>query len=249
MSNNNNNFDKIDDFIMGKLESEELKSFEFELSNNDALSAAVTQQRKLFDGIRNAGRREFVADLKVIHEKVVTEKKRTAKIINFNWRQLLVVASTMCILLVSWWLFTDTSSDAQSIFADNYEPFALNQNLRNFGQEEEMIQAAEYYRNKNYNESLPLLQKIDSNESSSSIKMAIAISYFENKDTEKALEILNDIIVSKDPFLSDLAHWYSALFKLQNRQNEEAKSHLEYLSSSLDKDKHLDAKKILEKLR
>ena len=136
----------------------------------------------------------------------------------------------------------------QELFANNYEPYALNQVLRNSEEDKDLKEAAYLYRNKDYEKSLPSLQNALKSNNSPALKIALSISHFENGEPIKALENLNEIIILKDPFLSDVAHWYSALFYLHAGQVEKAKVHLEFLADSPERDKHNEAKKILEKL-
>jgi len=249
MSESKNNFEKIDDFIMGKLKGEELNSFNLELASNEELSAAVEQRNKLYHGIREAGRKEFVADLKEIHKDVIGSKQKPSKVIKFNWRPLLMVASTLLVVITSWWLWSGNENDPNSLFASNYEPYALNQNLRDDSGSEDFVEGAKLYREKNYAESLPIFQKLAEKNNSPSLKMAIAISHFENDNTPRAIETLQEIIASEDPFLSDLANWYSALFYIKLDEKENAKSHLEILASSSDNDKYEESKLLLSKLK
>jgi len=249
MNENTDFFNKIDDFIMGNLRDEELNSFELELANNEALAKAVNQQRILYESIRKSGRKEFVADLKVIHKKVVDNDPKLAKIRKFNWRPFFAAAAVLFIVASCLWLFIPASTDSQSLFVANYEPYELNQNVRDFQQDQNLLRGAELYRDKNYNESLPILEKVSEDNTSSSITMAIAISQHENGETKKAISILQKIIDADDPFLSDLAHWYSALFYLQLDQKENAITHLSILTDSAQNDKYEEAKQLLEKLR
>lgn len=249
MKDKNHNFYNIEDFIMGNLKGEDLDAFERELAQNKELSEEVTQQKKLYQGIRTAGRKEFVKDLKEIHKSVVGIDRNSSKIINFNWRPILAIASIFLVAFFSWWLLSIPSHSSQDLFSKNYEPYSFNQNLRDSDQDKQLIQAAEFYRNKKYAESLPLFQKAAQNNNSSSIKMAIAMSYFENDEPQKAINVLKEIIDSQDPFLSDLAHWYSALFYLHLDEKENALSHLQLLASSDQNDKYLEAKDVLTKLQ
>lgn len=243
-------FAQIDDYILGHLEEKEVIAFQQELEQNIALTEALHSQERILRGMTEGGRIELKAELKEIHQKVINTPRPKTKVKKMDWRPFVAAASLLFLGLVAWWSWPLPANEPQQIFATNYEPYELMLAMRNETEDKRIGEAAKFYRQRRFAEAIPILEALISEEGEHSQKiLALAISRFEIGEKEKAFLPLQKIIKDKDPFLSDLAHWYSALFYLQLNQSAKAIPFLETLANSPNAAKREAAQKILEQLK
>jgi len=250
MKATNRFFEQVDDYILGHLTEQDVLAFQEELKQNSALAEALDSQERILRGMTEGGRMELKAELKAIHQKVVQAPKPEAKVRKINWRPFVAAASLLLLGLVAWWAWAPQANTPQQIFATHYEPYELMLAMRDEGEDKRIGEAAKLYRQRQFAEAIPILEALIEKEGEHSQKLlALAISRFENGESEKAFLPLQQIIKDKDPFLSDQAQWYSALFYLKLDQSQKAIPFLEVLAKSPNAAKRSEAQKMLAQLK
>ena len=167
-----------------------------------------------------------------------------------DWRPFIAAVFLLGLGLVSWWFWPPPQNAPQQIFANHYEPYELMFDMGTEAADKRMEVASKFYRQRQFTEAIPVFEILTSEEGEHAQELlALAISRFEIGKKEKAFLPLQQIIKDKDPFLSDLAYWYSALFYLKLEQSAKAIPFLEKLTNSPNADKQETAQKILEQLK
>lgn len=250
MNEQNLYFDKIDAFLLGHMEAAEAEDFKAEIRLDEELTAQVEARKRLIGAMSESGRREMKLQLKNIHREVIDETPRMRKM---NWRPLLAAASIAMIGLMMWWLWMPQSTTSQDIFAANYESYELSLALRDEAPEARVGELNQLYRNKKYAESIPILQELIADEESNDqfgaqLQLALANAFFATGEKGRAIQPLLQIIETEDPFLSDEARWYAALFYIEQNNNQAAIPFLTTLANNSRADHHVEAMKILKSL-
>lgn len=249
MEKENDYFKKIDDYLLGHLTEKEAADFRQQLEVNAELAAALASQERIRKGMLEGGRRALKAELKMIHREVTAPQNAEAKIKKLHWRPLAAAAAIALLGILTWWLWAPPPQNPQQLFADNYESYQLLLNQRDAADDTLTLEIAQLYRSGKFEEVLPALQaQGQQDQPNAQLLLALAITEYETGHPQNAFAPLNQIIRSNDPFLSDLAHWYSALFHLHLQEVAKARPHLEVLANAPDADKHLEAQKILDHL-
>lgn len=256
MKDKENYFEKIDDYLLGHLSEIENTKFEKALESDEALAKAVAAQERIRKGMMEGGRRKLRAELKAIHQEVVFSDESSysdepsAKVRKLNWRPMVAAAAVLLLGVLAWWLWGGQGVSPERLFAQNFEAYDLVLNQRDEGKGEQLPKLIELYDAKKYEVAKPMLESmLKEDVTNSQLRLALAIARFETNETTTAFKPLTEIIQSEDPFLSDLAKWYSALFHLRLNQIEQALPFLQALADDPDADKHQAAKKILQQIQ
>ncbi len=250
MRDQNKYFEIIDDFLLGHLDPAAAEDFQQQMQKDPELAKAVDSQKRLQRGIIVGGRRALKEDLKAIHQEVVGSMPDSEPEKKINWRGYVVAAIIVFLALLAWWLWMPQKAEPQKLYAQYYQTFQPVLALRDSNTDPRINEVANLYRNGAYTEAIPLLEALLlQEEDNSQLLLTLAVARFETGDSSKVFSALQQIIDANDPFLSDQAKWYSALFHLQLQQVDQALPFLQSLADEASADKNQEAKKILDALK
>lgn len=246
MKDNIDPIDKIDAYLLGHLDENETANFKQEIRMDKSLAEKVAKRERLIAAMAVSARREMKDQLKEIHKNVIPEAKQRS----INWRPLLVAASVAIIGLMIWRFAFPDGASAQQLFAENYKSYDMSLAVRADGADPRLAEVSQLYRKGDYQQAMPFLQTLASEQAENAeLKLGLAMAYYETGAVDQALPILNQIIADKDPFLSDEASWYAALFLLKQDRVNDARPLLKDLAERPGADHQLAAKGILSQLQ
>lgn len=241
------NEEKFDAYILGTMPEGERAAFAARLLEDAALNAKFIEHERAVAGIRKDAREELREDLEAIHQKKPRILKET-KVLKL--RPILSWAAAAILLLIGVFYFMPSStSSSDELLAEYYAPYTLKVGLRNNGGQEDLLQIDDLYAKGEYTAAIPLLnQYLRDHPAENTLRLALAISLFETKKTDAAMNELNVIEQSADAFLQDQVSWYKALMLIEQDKMVQAKSLLAPLANNREADHHESAVELLSKI-
>ena len=214
--------DKIQDYIEGILESEELGDFERQLASDSELRNLVSLQREVHEILN---KRVHSKEIELRNTLVDAERRqRFGKARNlFDFKKLASVAVAVCVLIAAALFFFQPSSSLYDLpimtseivrgaeFDAQYEAAVKSFNAREFEQTISLLTPLvkdkpdvlqyQYYLGlahlgqKDWKNAIDILEPISAGQSVfvDESKYYLAICYMENGDKEKAVNLLNEI--------------------------------------------------------
>lgn len=207
--------DSIDKYLLGKLSGAELSDFEKQVNEDSELAEEVRLQQGAFKMIDLAGDERMRATIKKVHTKMHMPSKRK------NNRRFLLLASAAAVLAVfliwNFFIKTDQILSPEKAYAAYFEPLPMSFAERGGG-DKELVNASMFYSKGEYEEAISIFEKLNDDNTDTSIDMALGISLLEEGEYKKAISIFEELILTKDPFYEHHAYWYAALgyLKLEN---------------------------------
>ncbi|MFK8105266.1 MAG: tol-pal system YbgF family protein [Saprospiraceae bacterium] len=246
-------FNRIDDYLLNRLNKTEEQAFEIEMSKNQALATAVQQQQKIIEGIESYGRDAFKTYLKEIHQDVIETSKTSpllpAKKNNFRKIICWTIAAGMLLLSIFWFL-KPKNNEIEKLYAQHYVPYDLKVQSRTGDTLTLWIEAKALYTKKTYAKALPLFKSLLEKQPTNILaQLGAGICLLEINEPVKAIRYFDRIINSNDLLYKDQAQWYKGMALLKLKDVEAAKAIFESLASTPSADHHKAAKEILQQLQ
>ncbi len=248
MKQENNNFDKVYNFLEETLDEHEKAEFLKELEYNNELKKELKLQKSLNRLLEDKHILPFYNTLKDVEQDIKTLKEKQKRINKF-WYS----AAAVLILLVSTVLITQHTKErnnVEDIFSQYYAFSPSGEITR--GESDIMSNLSDgliQYDLHNYDKAISILKDVISKDSLN-IKAIfyISMSYIETGKYNLAIKNLESIEKYNKHILIDQIKWYLALCYVKTNNKEKAIKELSELANSryYCKDK---AKEILEKLK
>jgi len=245
--------DQIDRYLLGKFNEEEEKNFQQNLEDDTELAKDVKKRQSIISGLEALGNEKMAERIKSVRQKMKEDeiksnpdvKKNNGRIV----RMLLAAAAISALFFFSWQFLSNHNNNPEQLFAQSYQPYATSIVTRDVNSAENLVQADAFYKARNYQAAIPLLNTALTNQpSNSNLELAIGNAYLSSDQIDQAIIHFQNIIQRKDPLYVDQARWYLALSYLKNNQKEESKNLLNILVADSGADFHQEAESLLKKL-
>lgn len=241
-----NQQDKIDAYLLGRLEGEELKIFLENLEADSKLAEEVVLQKQLMAGIRTFGHDRMKAKLNKIHQEVMAETDAATQ--REQWLRIAVVTVGLLLLgLILWMLLKPDKHE--HLYARFYQPYSAALTSRDGDGSKELTEASFYYKDGAFDKAAELLpgviEKIPDNPE---IRLALGICYLEAGALDEAGETFEAVLQSNDPLFRDHGRWYRALTHLKAGEKDACQRILQTLATDPNADHHEEAQELLREL-
>jgi tetratricopeptide (TPR) repeat protein len=239
----------IDEYLLNRLDGEELKAFEQLLAQDESLMKEVIERRQLLSAMEIVGDLQMKERVKRIHlAEIGRSDKPPANTNKRKWAfalVLLLIAS-----LAIWWVMRPKAQTPPQLYAQYYQPYDLNFGTRNTDASQALAEAGGLYKSGKYAEALPLFeQALTANPADSKARLALGICQLELGQYDQALAQFNALMDANDPLFGEQAIWYAAMVRLQQGNVAETKALLEKLvAESPESALSGDAKHLLNEL-
>lgn len=239
----------IDQYLLNNLSREERIAFELQLTKDKGLANEFNLQKNVLSDIEGLGRIDLKNKLQRMHSELNFDtQKHPTKVRNMIFR-IAAAAVFIGVLAASWmWIQTDYSSD--DLYAQHFSPYEISVAQRSEGSTN-LMQIQNLYDNGDYNAAIPLFEKVinSSDPIPSQMQLGLGISLLETNNCPKAIEQFQNILLKNDFNYEDEAAWYLSLAYLRSNKLDKAIEHLSTLASDAQRDHHLEAKKLLSKVK
>jgi len=239
--------ERIEDYINGELNDQELIDFEIELANNKELNSRM----KLHIEVDNAIREKEVVLLKkqlsTIHNSLYTRKLKNSKkgiLRHINGWYLMAASIVLVALIGSIYivLLKNTGYTNTDLYNMYYEPYEVVINVRsgNTATNNLFIQALLRYQDQDYSGALLIFEKIiETDSTNAACNFYTGVSFMETSKYLKASKSFNSVIKQNDNLFIEQAEWYLGLCYLKTNKIALAESIFRKISSgnSFYKDK------------
>jgi hypothetical protein len=252
--NQPNSTQKIDNYLLGKMSSEEKNAFEQEINQNQDLQKEVEAQR-LAHKVIKADVNNLLQDRMNQWEKKAQSQSRI--------RRLSIIAVSVAAAAVILFLLMPTQSAHLQLYQQHYEPVAdfltpeLDGLIASQGfvqgraeQLKELKEGINFYHQGQAQKAIPILDKYLSsglNVKTKEVQLYLALSYLATQQSPQAIPLLSALSQDTAFAQATTARWYHALALVQDNQLAEAKEVLESLQEDSTFDE--EARELLEGIR
>lgn len=218
-------YDRIERYLTGKLEGEQLLSFELELKRNPELQEEVKLHEEL---IHFSQEEDIVHFRSSVNEVIKNEAQASQEIYINRWRYLSIAAGISIMVILSigiYQLFFNDASHKQ-LYSTYYEPYEdLITGRSDAAMNDNLTLAMSFYNQGKHYQAVDFFEKIDKSDKPL-LQLYLAISYMNIEETEKAEGILLNLSRGNSVFQVE-ARWYLALTYIQKEEIEKSKLMLE----------------------
>ena len=246
------NYEQIDQYLMGQLQGENLRSFERQMESDPDLAQEVADRRKSLDILEDLGDLQLKKRIKVIHNKVVGSSEREAtpeKVTKvrplYRW---IAVAATFLLLISAFLWWSNRALDNQQLFAQHYEPYNISFTNRSADVDTRLADASRLYKNGNFQQVIGLLESYLQDTTNTKATLALGIAAIELNHYDKAIQYFDQLIEAKDPLYEEQAIWYKALTYLKQDDAANCKTQLNLLTQERFSFRKADAQQLLNQL-
>ena len=232
-------FEKIEAYLNGKLESNELIEFKAMLENDSDFKTKVEDIKTVLFGIETQELKEqlniFHDDLEVEHTPI---EGTETKVRSIHWKKL-AIAAVLIIAAGSFWFYNGNSND--KLYAKYFSPDPGLPTTMSSTANYEFYEAMVDYKQGNYITAISkwkTLQKVKPN--NDTLSYFIGVAHLANKNEGKAISFLEHVTKNSEFALSNDAHYYLGLAYLKKGNIEKAKANLQ--NSTIDNSKVLLSK-------
>lgn len=236
--------ERIENYILGKLDEKEMREVDEELLENPTLQIMFKEKEVLIRGIRKG----FALDMKKMlqdEESIIRKKKRTRKI---RYSSLAAIAATVLLFVASFLFFNNREPDFQKLYADFYAPYPNVENPISRDKEIEYT-AFNYYENGNYAQALEgFMEMQEMNPDNTAVIFYTGLTQLALMDNREAIKSFDLVSKIKDERFERPALWYTALAYISLESRGEARDILIQLESGDDKYAK-NARRLLKKIK
>jgi tetratricopeptide (TPR) repeat protein len=230
--------EKIIKYLDGEVIGEEKQAFENKLEGDVSLQEKLKLVKDINATLADENLNSFVTKIQQIQSSVakkktdVKEKKNTAFILK---RRFLSAAAVLLIMAISSIFYLNFAGPRnERIYNQFYQKYESSLITRSDNNETSaLIAAIQLYDKGNYQGAIArltdLLQKDNSN---TTARFFIGLSYMETKTYEKAITNFNVIMTERDTAFIEHAEWYMALCYVQTNRIKQASELLKQIADS-----------------
>jgi tetratricopeptide (TPR) repeat protein len=235
-------FEKIESYILGLMTEEEKLSFESELKIDQNLRARYEDIKVLLQEVELASMKdsmeEFHSELKSSSPVVPVNFKKP-----FVWKPIAVAASLLFLLAITFWVFLGNTSENEKLFTAYYQPDPGMVTAMGTNSNYEFDRGMVDYKTGDYQAAISrweklLVQKPDND----TLNYFLGSALLAIGDDKQALPFLQKILEMETGIFQKEASWYLGLSLVKSGNNTEA---IKYLQKS-GKD---EAAELVEKLK
>ncbi len=242
--------EKIDDFILGKLDTDTAQIFREALQKDDKLMEELNIRKAIYDGLETHRRRNLRLHIKGIHKEMLEElMPQTGAKKRVLWPYWAAASIVIFAIAFAWWFKSSQPQNPEDLYFAYFEPYdaSLMQRTQN---DTALLLISNLYKNKKYKQVLPLMEAQLNNPAaaSSTLILATGITYLELDQPRKALDLFEQIDGRGDFNFADEVKWYSALAYLKAGEMDRSKTYLQQLSSNKKNKYYKNAKELLNDL-
>jgi hypothetical protein len=244
------NYDIIDQYLRGELKGEDLQDFEKQLAENNELTKEVALYKNIEDEMSlhfsdKNNEQALSNNLKNLNTQYFLPSQKN-KVIQFNKWWLLAAAGVIAIIVLVVNPFSSsTPFNNETLYAYhtiNVEPLPSVE--RGSNEDSTLITATNFYNQKKYAESLPILIDITTkNPKEKQLQLAVGVCYLKTEKLTAALAIFNSLS-KEETIFKDKATWYKALVFLKQNKLDESSNTFQLISPNADDYKA--AKKLIQ---
>jgi tetratricopeptide (TPR) repeat protein len=219
--------EKVEKYLLGDLNENESREFEFEISQNDDLRKEVEHIRLVINGIEYLGDTQLNARLNSIYNSINDQSPLLIKLIVKN--KVLAIAASLLLLISTFFVIShisDSMMNSESVYLTYYSTPVYNKITRN-NSDESGKSAELFYNRKEFEKAYEIFKDISTlkpNDLSNTLYMAICLNEM-GHDSIAAVN-LKKIIDHNHPALADDAIWYLGMLYIKQSNTEEAAQYL-----------------------
>jgi len=237
--------EKIDDFLLGRMEETELQEFKNLQSMNKEFASRVRQRQENLQYVDLLGDLALKERVKRLHKEAVKNFPAEKR---FNIIPLLKYAAVIIFVIVAGLWFMQGPISGQDVFNNNYQAYELNFGDRGSDVEDIAISAGQLYMDGDYKKAIDLFNSLPESQTSAKLRLAKGVSFLETADYKNAVIAFQKLIDDKDPIYEEHAKWYLAMTYFKNENDLNAKKLIQEIVNKPGSFNHQKAKDILEKL-
>lgn len=226
------NTELIERYFEGRLSPSERQAFEKRLAQEPSFTEEVTLQRRIREGLRAVGRARMLSQLESVENRM-SEYHPPTQVIRFDAptrQRFYWAAAAMVLLLIPVYLWLKPGQSDQKLFAQYFEPY--EHTTTQAVTQDPLSQALGQYRDKNYAQALPILEKmIGAGNASDSTLFYKANVHLQLNQPQEAIACLETVLKQPQSGFYDEAQWYLALALLQTGETERAAEVVSEMSS------------------
>jgi len=251
---NTNYFHRIDDYLMGQLNSADQQNFIQQMEMDRELAEEVKIRKTMLDNVMDLGDLHMHEMLKEIKSEVIPADSDEVSLPAKSKRKyiwLIAAAAAAVLLLLLAYPVLNAPASAQELYAQYYKAYPLPFGDRGEGLDPSFVVAGNLYQDGTYDQALPLLQAISTNpnETDDRIQLALGICQLEAQQFSKALLTFDQIKNESSNLYLDQANWYSALTHLQLNDLSTAKTLLQTIATKPKHHFYQPARQLLKKIK
>jgi len=218
---NQQDFEKIEQFISGSLSSEDLINFKKRLKNDPLLQQQVKEYEVLISGVEKQSLRNKLNDFHKEFEsekKNIIQPKKSLSITKFS------IAATVALIIgfTGFWLYNSKNTN-QKLYAEHFGPDPGLPTVMSNNNDFDFYDAMVDYKRGNYNVAIKKWENIlTKSPENDTLNYFLGVSYLAEKNQFKAIEFLTRVLnESNSIFLND-ANFYLGLAYLKNNDIEKS---------------------------
>ena len=225
-------FEKIDAYLNGKLEGNDLKSFQDALKGDKALQLEVEKYKLVQAALKDEEEIAFRKQLQSIDAELKNDdasKKFAFNISRINWK--VVAVFVVLIGITSLLYFQSRNQEKRNLFASYYEPYPMEDRTRG----DEMSSHVSFdklalnYKNEDYDDVITILENNTETATNDRLKLYLGNGYLNVNKENKAIEVFQ--LIDKESTFYDDAQWFLALSYVKMNKKNKAIPILKKLSS------------------
>lgn len=251
---NNEQQEKIELYLEGKLDREALEQFEQEMNSDEAFKRRVNITKDVNERFDDALFAKKLNELvQPFNEKYIDNQSDSHFLFKYKWLLLGLLGLSIAGISVFFWSNSKSENNVDNsdaaIFAMYYKAYEPSFTNRSTSIEEDQQTILQYYQEKNYQAAIPLIEPLLKDSSANNEwKMVLGICYLNTENRELAIQLFEEIANGDVYFMRDLGQWYLALAHFKNENKAAAKPILEKLASQKNGKYAKLAKDLLSKL-
>lgn len=231
--NDKEKLDKIDRYLLGEISEVENDEMEKQLEDKD-FKADYDDYKLLIEGVKYSGRKDMLRKLQAIEEESRRREEGRSSGRGIN-RYIAGIAASVALIAAIFMGYQQFGQDTPAqIAAQYFEPYpaVVGGATRSVEEDKTALERAmQLFESENYNESLVLLQTIETGEYREVREFYIAHAYHCMGNPAESLERYQALIESEGLF-REQAEWYLALAYLQTGDKAEATKWLGKIKNS-----------------
>jgi len=241
----------IDRYLKGEMSPEELSWFKKELEGNQALCNEVELHKKVNTALSNGEMIDLKNQLDLIHQEIEEAAEYGKSAARHIYRKVYYSTTTLVVAVLMFALYnTNRNFSSDKLVEKFYEPELASHAFRGeLDSESMLVNAMDFYNNKQYNEAIALFETLLKEDASKmGLNLYSGISHMEINKYEAANEKFKRIIDNKpNPFVES-ATWYLGMCYVMTDERDKAAEQFEALAKN-SKYYQKDARKILRRIK
>ncbi len=222
-------FEKIEDFLSGRLSEEEKQAFRARIEADPSLARQVKAQKGTHKVVDMYAQIKMKDKVRSLHQEA---KAKTGTPL----RKVYAIAASVAILLIvaSLWNANSNYSN-QSLVADNFDLPSFSNRAADDPNNNLLNQVESAVVAKDYKQAISLLSSVETSSNANMIQFYLGSLYLENHQNAKAIDVLQDLLQTGDQRYTEDVQWLLVMAHLQNNEEQQAKN---YLQNILDTPGH-----------